>query len=65
MKDAFRKLYHGRNGTPIADVLEQMRADGEADSSKPVAHLCEWLSTNLNQSINGRVQQGCVIKPFT
>lgn len=56
-KEAFRALYHGRNGTPMSEVLERLE-NQPGERAAPVVKLCDWLSRNLAVSINGRMQQG-------
>lgn len=55
-KEAFRVLYHGRNGTPMSEVLERL-SNEPGEPAQPVANLCEWLSRSLTESVNGRMQQ--------
>jgi UDP-N-acetylglucosamine acyltransferase len=53
-KDAFRTLYKDRNGTPLAQIVEQVR-QSEDGKRAPVTRLCDWLSENLMHSVKGRV----------
>ena len=53
---AFRALYRDRNGRPLIEALEEVKASDEW-AHEPVQRLCEWIGTHLEQGVKGRVQE--------
>lgn len=56
VKDAFRSLFHDRNGRPLRDALIDVRG-GPLSGHLPVLHLCSWLDDQLEHSVKGRLQE--------
>jgi acyl-[acyl carrier protein]--UDP-N-acetylglucosamine O-acyltransferase len=57
LRDAFRQLYHDRNGKPLSEVVERVRANAPDAPAHPVQRLCAWLSNHLELSVKGRAQE--------
>jgi len=58
LKDAFRVLYHDRNGhTTLSEAVAKLQESVPQDPARPTARLCAWLTEHLEVSVKGRVQE--------
>jgi UDP-N-acetylglucosamine acyltransferase len=56
-KDAFRRLYHDRGATPLAQAADEVLHSALAEQSQAVQRLCTWIIEHLSTAIKGRVQE--------
>ena len=58
LKDAFRVLYHDRNGlTTLSEAVAKLQETVPQDPARPTTRLCSWLTEHLEVSVKGRVQE--------
>jgi UDP-N-acetylglucosamine acyltransferase len=57
LRDAFRQLYHDRNGVPLSEVVARLLVTAPVASEHPVRRLCSWLANHLESSVKGRAQE--------
>lgn len=55
-REAFRILFHDRNGTLLKDALARVRSEPISQCA-PVRNLCAWIDEHLELSVKGRLQE--------